>query len=349
MGQFKSILVTGNLGYIGPVLVGRLKLLRAHVVGLDNRYYADTSLDKMMVPDKQIVKDIRDVEASDLDNIDAIIHLAGLSNDPLGELNPSLTDDINFYATEKLANLAKKAGVRRFVFASSQSLYGVVDPKIEAKEDNADIINPLTAYAKTKWRCENMLTDLADEHFCPVIFRPATVFGYAPNLRVDIVYNSLISSAFCTGEIEIKSDGTPWRPIIHVWDVCSAFILGLEAERERVFCEAFNVGILNANFRVSEMADAVQKLIPSTKVRYTGEHGGDQRSYRVSFDKIYERFEGKFFPAYDLLSGGADLLGNMMRVGFNEIHFRGESCNRLAALKQHLAANKMNDHLRWVD
>jgi nucleoside-diphosphate-sugar epimerase len=347
--QFKNILVTGNLGYIGPVLVGRLKLLGAKVIGLDSGYYTATSLENMMKPDKQIVKDIRDVNATDLEHIDAIIHLAGLSNDPLGELNPNLTDDINFQATENLAVLAKKVGVHRFVFASSQSLYGIVDPSIEATEDNADIINPLTAYAKTKWRCENMLTELADEHFCPVIFRPATVFGYAPNLRVDIVYNSLVSSAFCTGEIEIKSDGTPWRPIIHVWDVCSAFILGLEAETELVFCEAFNVGILDQNFRISEMADAVQTLIPTTKVRYTGEHGGDQRSYRVSFDKIYERFDGKFSPAYDLLSGGADLLSNMMRVGFNERHFRGKACNRLASLKQYLSTNKMDNHLRWTD
>lgn len=345
MQQKFSVLVTGNLGYIGPVLVSRLKLAGYNVIGLDVGLYRQTSLVPMSEPHRQIFKDIRTINVSDLEGVDGIIHLAGLSNDPLGELNPALTEDINYSATVKLAELAKSLKIQKFVFASSQSLYGQVDSSIEATEDNADIVNPITSYAKTKWACECALRELADEYFCPVFLRPATVFGSAPNLRVDIVYNSLVASAFTTGKIEMKSDGSPWRPIVHVWDVCSAFMLALKADKDEVSCQAYNVGLLNKNYRIKEMADAVKSLLPETDVVYTGEHGADQRTYRVSFEKIYEAFDGQFRPVFDLMSGGAELLLNMMRWNFTEEQFRGAECNRLVALKEQLDTRKLDNNL----
>ena len=343
----KNILVTGNLGYIGPILVLRLKSLGFRVRGLDSGLYLSHSLQPIFQPDEQIIKDIRDIDVNDIKDVDGIIHLAGLSNDPLGALTPSLTEEINFDATISLAEQAKSVGIKRFVFASSQSIYGAAPDGAIIDEDSLSNINPLTAYADTKWRAEQKLSTMLDNAFCPVFLRPATVFGMAPNLRVDIVFNSFIGSALTTGNVEIKSDGSPWRPVIHVWDVCTAFILGLISHPEVVAGQAFNVGIKDGNFTVRQIAEAAQRLLPSTTIIYTGEHGRDQRSYQVDFGKIYSTFGSHFKPIFTLESGGASMITALKQIQFNEVDFRGPRCNRLVCINQLLNERLIGNDLRF--
>jgi nucleoside-diphosphate-sugar epimerase len=346
--RFEHILVTGNLGYIGSVLVPMLRRQFPAVTGYDTGYYGETCA---LYPDgpgptRQIIKDIRDVVACDLESVDAIVHLAGLSNDPLGELNPKLTEAINLNATLRLAELAKRAGVRRFVYASSQSMYGISNVDTPLDEERSEK-KPLTAYARTKWEAECGLQELDDESFTVVSFRPSTVFGSSPKLRCDIVYNNLIACAYTTGRLEIKSDGTPWRPVIHVQDVCAAFMAGLQAPKQLVAGQAFNVGLLEGNYTVRQLAEAVQELLPRAALVYTGEHGSDSRTYRVSFEKIFTVLKDYFHPRWDLLSGGRDLLTRFEAHGFTKEAFYGWKTNRLRRLQRLLETSRLDDGLRW--
>lgn len=333
------ILVTGNNGYIGSVLTKILIDKGYEVIGLDTNYY---SLPK----ENQINKDIRNVSREDLKDIEAIIHLAALSNDPLGEFDARLTEEINFKATIRLAELAKETGVKRFVFVSSQSMYGVSKNDEELDEDNS-LKNPLTAYAKTKWQAECEIKKLGFDDFTVVCFRPSTVFGPSPNFRADIVFNSLVASAYTTGKIEIKSDGTPWRPVVHIKDVCSAFIAGLEAPKELVVGQSFNVGIKNGNYTVKQLAEAAKEVVPGTSLVFTGEHGADSRTYRVSFKKILAVLKDYYKPEWDLNRGGKELVEFFKRVGFTEEMFRGRICNRLAQLKYLVENQKLDKNLLW--
>jgi nucleoside-diphosphate-sugar epimerase len=250
----------------------------------------------------------------------------------LGEFSPSLTDEINRDATIRLARLARECGVRRFVYASSQSMYGVSSTDAELDEDNSEK-NPLTAYARTKWEAECELKRLADDRMTVVCFRPSTVFGASPRLRCDIVYNNLVACAYTTGRIEIKSDGTPWRPVVHVQDVGSAFIAGLEAPSSLVNGRSYNVGIPNGNFTVRELAEAAQRAVPGSELTFTGEHGKDSRTYRVSFHRILTELADYYRPEWDLDRGGRELVEMFRRVGFKESDFRGRMCTRLTQLK----------------
>ena len=244
-----TVLVTGNLGYIGSVLVPSLAARGYRVIGYDTGYYKGCELEKISQPvARQITKDIRNIENSDLSGVDAVVHLAALSNDPLGELEPGLTEEINFQATVRFARMSRDAGVKRFVYASSQSMYGIANTDEELEEDSSQK-NPVTAYARTKWKAEEALNKLADDNFTVVSMRPSTVFGASPAFRADIVFNNLVGSAYTTGKIEIKSDGTPVRPVVHVRDLCVAFVAGLEAPPELVQAQSFNVGI---QFRCSQ-------------------------------------------------------------------------------------------------
>ena len=281
-----KVLVTGNLGYIGSVLVPILLNKGYDVVGYDIGYYEDCLLYKSEQKITQIKKDIRDVNADDLIGIDAIIHLAALSNDPLGELSPGLTENINLDGTLKIANLAKKTGVKRFIYSSSQSMYGISNFDGELDEYESEK-NPITSYAKTKWDAELALNKLVSKDFIVVSFRPSTVFGASPRLRCDIVFNNLVACAYTTGKIEIKSDGSPIRPVVHVKDVCNAYIAGLNAPENIISGKSFNVGIPNGNFTVKELAEAAQRSVPGSELIFTGEHGKDARTYRVSFKRIF--------------------------------------------------------------
>lgn len=342
------ILVTGNLGYIGCVLTDILVKKGYEVVGLDTNYYELlNSLPKSSRKIKQIKKDIREVSKDDIKNTDAVIHLAALSNDPIGELDPRLTYDINYQSTTRLAQFAKETGVKRFIYASSQSMYGISGTDEELEEDNSKK-NPITAYAKTKWEAEIKLKALSNDDFLVVCFRPSTVFGASPKLRCDIVYNNLVACAYTTGKIEIKSDGTPWRPVVHIKDVCSAFIAGLQAPKNLVAGESFNVGIENGNYTVRDLAEAAQRSVPGSSLVFTGEHGKDSRTYKVSFKKILTQLKDYFKPAWNLDQGGRELVDFFSKVKFSEEDFRGRKCNRLLQIKYLKDLGRLDENLLWV-
>jgi nucleoside-diphosphate-sugar epimerase len=342
-----NVLVTGNKGYIGAVLTEMLLGRGYNVIGYDADYYAGCEIYGFNYPIKQLKKDIREVSAEDLKGINAIIHLAALSNDPLGQLDPGLTIDINFKGTLKLANYAKKAGVERFIYASSQSMYGISKTGVELDEDNS-VKNPLTAYAKTKWEAECELKKLNSSNFTVVCFRPSTVFGASPKLRCDIVFNNLVACAYTTGRIKIKSDGTPWRPVVHIRDVSKAFIAGLEAPAHLVSGQSFNVGIKNGNFTVRELAEVAQKLVPGSTLEFSGEHGGDSRTYKISFKKIFELLNEYYKPEYDLDRGGEELLRLFKEINFTEEQFQGRACNRLKQINYLMEEKRLNQNLQWV-
>ncbi len=341
------ILVTGNQGYIGTVLTKILMDQGYEVTGFDIGYFADCQLESCNPPHQQITKDIREVETSDLAGIDAVIHLAALSNDPLGELAPGLTEEINLGGTIRLAKLAKEKGIKRFVYSSSQSMYGISDSEEELEEDNSEK-NAITAYARTKWEAECALRELDDNGFTVVCFRPSTVFGASPRLRCDIVFNNLVACAYTTGKIEIKSDGTPWRPVVHVKDVCAAYIAGLEAPKELVGGRSYNVGIPNGNFTVRDLAEAAQRTVLGSELIFTGEHGKDARTYRVSFSRILTELQDYYQPEWNLDRGGQELVELFKRTKFDEKHFRGSNCNRIQKIQNLLDHRNLNQQLRWT-
>ena len=340
-----KILLTGNLGYVGSVLTPLLQSLGHSVVGYDSGYFKDCLLSSVDENFRQITKDIRDVVLADVEEIDAVIHLAGLSNDPLGELVPGLTEEINFEGAMKIAKLAKQAGVSRFIYASSQSMYGISDSDGELDEDLSNK-NPVTAYAKTKWEAELKLQELHSDLFTVCSFRPSTVFGVSPRLRCDIVFNNLVACAYTTNKIEIKSDGTPWRPVVHIQDVCAAFIAGLNAPKELIGGRAYNVGIPNGNFTVRELAEAAQRSVPGSKLIFTGEHGNDSRTYKVSFDRILTELKDYFSPAWNLDRGGMELVNYFKEINFTEEDFRGWKTVRLKKLNWLKEKSKLDEKLR---
>jgi len=342
-----KVLVTGNQGYIGSVLVDMLLEKKYEVIGYDIGYYAGCLLYPYNPKIKQAIKDIRDINVEDMRGVEAVIHLAALSNDPLGELAPGLTEEINLKGTIRAAQAAKKAGAKRFIYSSSQSMYGISKLDEELEEDNSEK-HPLTSYARTKWDAECQLAKIADKNFHVISFRPSTVFGASPRLRCDIVYNNLVGCAYTTGKIEIKSDGTPWRPVVHIRDVSNAFIAGLEAPLELVSGQAFNVGIPNGNFTVRDLAQAAQRSVAGSSLVFTGEHGNDSRTYRVSFKKILKVLKDYFKPEWDLDRGGKELVDFFKKTNFKEEHFRGAMCVRLKQIKFLQETGKINGDLRVV-
>lgn len=339
------IMVTGDRGYIGAVLVPMLQNKGYEVVGYDSGYFAENLLEQYDENYHKITKDIRDITKEDLKEVDGIIHLAGLSNDPLGEFSPKLTEDINYNATIKFAEMAKEEGVSRFVYASSQSMYGVSDTSNELDEDDSEK-NPVTAYAIAKWNAEQELHGMSTDDFVVTSMRPSTVFGASPRLRCDIVFNNLVACAYTTGKIEIMSDGSPWRPVLHIKDVCSAFIAGIEAPPSLVSARAFNVGIPDGNFTVRDIAEAAQRSVPGSELIFTGEHT-DPRTYRVSFNRILTELKDYYKPEWDLDRGGKELVEFFDRIGFTEDQFRGKESIRLQQLSYLKDNNYIDDTLRF--
>tara|TARA_B100001093_G_C26802495_1_gene1004048 strand:- start:345 stop:1376 length:1032 start_codon:yes stop_codon:yes gene_type:complete len=342
-----KILVTGNNGYIGTVLINELLKKNYEVIGYDTDYFYDCNLinhKNSLI--RHIKKDIRNIDIDDLDGIDIVIHLAGLANDPLGDFDPKLTDEINYQSTIKIAEFSKLKKVKRFIYASSQSMYGISDSQKELEEENSKK-NPVTAYAKTKWEAEKMIKTLDDNDFTVVMFRPSTVFGVSPRLRCDIVYNSLVASAYTTGKIEILSDGSPWRPVIHVKDLCNAFISGIEAPKELVSGQSFNVGIKDGNFTVKELAEAAQRVVPGSELVFLNQHT-DPRTYKVSFSKILTTLKDYFKPDWSLDKGGHELVQYFKEINFKESDFRNEKVNRLMKLEKLIKEKKINTRLEWI-
>lgn len=344
-----KILITGNLGYIGSVLEKTLKTQEPNfeIFGLDTGYYYSNRLCDFEISENQIYKDIRDVNKNDLEGFDVIFHLAALSNDPLGEFSHSLTEAINLTATINFAKLSKEVGVSKFIYVSSQSMYGIAS-NIEELEEDLSQKNPITAYARTKWQAEEELKQLISERFSIVCFRPSTVFGASPMLRCDIVFNNFIACAYSTGLIEIKSNGKPLRPVIHVEDVCSALIAGLYAPASLTNGRSYNIGIDNGNFSVRQIAEAAQRSVPGTKLIFTGENNGDERSYKVSFKRIFDELSDWYKPKWDLDKGGVELVNFFKEIKFTEKMFRGPETNRLLCLKQLINTSKIDTHLRWI-
>ena len=341
-----KILVTGNNGYVGTVLTDVLLSNGYSVTGLDVNYFASCNLEPVAQHFEQLVKDVREIDTSDLAGFDAVVHLAGLSNDPLGEFEPHITEQINYWGTLGLAQFARDAGVKRFVYASSQSMYGVSDIDSELDEDDSKKY-PVTTYARTKWQAEQELSRMHSNDFLVTCFRPSTVFGSSPRLRCDIVYNNLVACAYTTGKIEILSDGSPWRPVVHVRDVCQAFVAGLEAPADLLGGRSFNVGIPNGNFTVKDLAESAQRVVPGSELIFLNEHT-DPRTYRVSFKRILTELRDYYKPEWDLDKGGKELVDYFGNIDFKEEDFRDRKCHRLKQLEYLREEGKLNGDLRWV-
>lgn len=338
------VLVTGHQGYIGTVLVPLL-LDRGHdVIGLDTDLYRQSTFGTEPQSVPTIEKDIRDVAAEDIEGVDAVIHLAALSNDPLGNLRPELTYEINHRASVRLAKLAKRKGVERFLFSSSCSTYGTAS---DAFVDETASFNPVTPYGETKVLVERDLSRLADDDFTPTYLRNATAYGVSPRLRFDLVVNNLTAWAMATGEVFLKSDGTPWRPIVHVRDISQAFIAILEADRDPVHDEAFNVGRTGENYRIREIAEVIRETVPNTEIGFADDAGPDERTYRVNFEKL-QRVLPAFEPQWTLERGAEELYEAYERHGVRVDHFEGPRYKRLAQIQELKANGLLDDTLRWT-
>lgn len=327
--EIKKILITGSEGYIGSVLAEKLIKKGYQVTGLDVLLFKDRLLTSDRPKYKLIKRDICELEGLDLGCFDAVIHLAALSNDPLGEIKPELTKKINYLATVNLAKKAKKAGVKRFIFSSSCSVYGFC--RDVANEESK--LHPLTAYAQFKRQAEKELVKLADKNFCVGILRNSTVHGFSPKFRNDLVVNNLTASALVTGEIRVKSDGTPWRATIDVKDLSKAFIAFLKIKPEKINGEIINVGFNQNNVQIKNIAFEVQKRLPNCKIVYTGEHNRDNRSYRVNFDK-FQRLFPDFEMEWFLPKSINDLINKLKQTEFSKEDFDSRKYERVSAFKK---------------
>jgi nucleoside-diphosphate-sugar epimerase len=341
------IFITGNTGYIGTVMTKFLQERSYKVVGLDYNYYEGCNFYPTNVrPLKQIVKDIRGISETDLEGVTAIIHLAALSNDPLGEINPSLTHEINYVASVKLAKFAKSLGIERFIFSSSCSLYGIAPDDKSLTEEGR--LNPITAYAKAKVETEKRISKLADDNFHPMFMRNATVYGISPSLRLDLVVNNLVAWAYLTGKIAIMSDGTPWRPIIHVEDLCRAFLAALEAPIEKIHNQAFNIGINEENYQIKDIAKQVEKIVPNSHVEILNKTGPDERTYRVDFSKIKKTLP-QFKPIWNLRRGIEELYQAYKNVGLTQEDFQSPKYFRVRWIRYLIGNKKLDSELKKIE
>lgn len=336
------VLLTGHAGYIGTVLAPMLLEAGHEVHGLDSDIFRNCTFGEAPSPIPQTVKDIRDVTAADVEGFDAVLHLAGLSNDPLGDLNPELTYEINHRATVRLARASKEAGVGRFVFSSSCSNYGAGGEDLLNEESE---LNPVTPYGVSKVLSERDLVELADDSFCPIFLRNATAYGVSPRLRFDLVLNNLVAWAFTTGKVLLKSDGTPWRPLVHIEDISRAFLAVLEAPRETVHARSFNVGYPGENFRIREIAEIVADAFPGCALSF-GDPDPDNRSYRVNFDRIAGELPG-FACAWDPARGARQLHEVFERIGLDEATFRAPPFTRLKQLKALRDSGQIDERFYW--
>jgi nucleoside-diphosphate-sugar epimerase len=337
-----KVLLTGHHGYIGSVAAPILVDEGHDVTGLDTFFYEGCDLGGDRTDVAALRIDVRDVTVEELAGFEGIIHLAALSNDPIGELNPELTYEINLHATINLARKAREAGVRRFVFASSCSMYGSAASEDLVGEDAP--LRPLTAYAESKVRAEEALSELSDDDFAPVFMRNATAYGASPRYRFYVVLNNLAAWAYTTGKVMIMSDGTPWRPLVHVEDIARAAAAALTASPDLVAGEAFNVGANSENYRVSELAEIVRDTFPNCAIEYAEGAGPDPRSYRVDFARFLRTFPDAA-PRWTARDGAQELLDAFEAVRLAEDDF--DRYTRLVQLKRLRGEGALDEDLRW--
>lgn len=339
-----KVLVTGHEGYIGAVMVPTLQAQGHEVVGLDTGYFAVCGFGPAPAAIETINKDLRDVAREDLEGFEAVVHLGALSNDPLGDLDPELTYEINYRASVRLARAAKEAGVSRFLYASSCSLYGASGDDLLTEEA---AFRPITPYAISKVRTEEDVARLADAHFSPVFLRNATAYGISPRLRADVVLNNLTCYAHTTGVVRLLSDGQAWRPIVHVRDIAAAFAAVLKAPLYAVHNQAFNVGVNDENYRVRELAEIVREAVPNCRIEIAGGAAHDPRNYRVDFTKLAGRLPD-FEPQWNARRGAQELAEAFRQVGLTLEDFQGRRYTRLKQLKHLRDGGWLDETLRWT-
>jgi nucleoside-diphosphate-sugar epimerase len=341
-----KVLVTGHMGYIGSVMMPMLIKARHEVMGLDTDLFAGCDFTGDLVRVPSIRKDVRDVTMADLRGFGAVIHLAALSNDPLSDLNPECTYEINHRASVRLAELTKAAGVPRFLFSSSCSLYGKSAGADYLGEEAA--FNPVTPYGESKVLVEKDVAGLADDHFSPTYLRNSTAYGVSPRLRADLVVNNLVGFAYTTGEILIASDGTPWRPLVHVEDICRAFLAVLQAPRDIVHNQSFNVGTTGENYQIRDVASLIEEIVPDSHVKYAEGGGPDLRCYRVNCDKI-SRMLPEFQPQWTVRRGIEQLYNHYQMRKMNYEEFIGSRYTRIKRIKSLQKEGQLDENLRWHD
>ena len=336
------VLLTGNEGLTGTLLVPMLRAAGHEVIGLDSGLFRKCSV-AAAPPVPTLRKDIRDVAIADLDGVDAVIHLAGLSNDPLGDLNPPLTHEINHLATVRLAVLARTVGVARFLYASTCNVYGAAGDDFL---DEGSPLKPLTPYARSKRRSEQDLARLADDRFCPVFVRVGTAYGAAPLLRLDLAVNNLVAWAATTGLVLLKSLGASWRPLVHIEDIARAYVMLLHAPRAVVHNRAFNVGRTEENFRIRDVAELVSRIVPETRVELAVNAAADRRNYRVKCDRLLREVP-TWQPRWTVAEGAREVYQAIRDTGLRSHDFEGPRYNRTAHVRKLLREGAIDADLRW--
>lgn len=336
------VLLTGHKGYIGSLLAPMLHGAGHDVRGLDSDLYRRCDFGVAPTPVPGLCKDIREVEPEDLEGFDAVLHLAGLSNDPLGDLNPRLTFEINYKASVRLAHLCQQVGVERFIFSSSCSNYGASGEDL--LDEDAEL-SPVTPYGESKVLAEQDIARLADDHFTPVFLRSATAYGLSPRLRFDLVLNNLVAWAYTTGRVYLKSDGTPWRPLVHAEDIARAFVAVLEAPREAVHNRAFNVGVPGENYRIREIAEIVRETVPGSVVEFAPGASPDKRNYRVDCRRL-PGVVPAYQPRWTVREGARQLYQAYQKTVLAARDFEGRRYKRIDHIKALIADGVLDDSLR---